>query len=176
MSLLPLYLLNLEGVAPPPAPPIRLLSLSARVENDLVLSARAENALALSAKIENALSLTASITVSSLPQSLSCVYGEAVTITVTMDTPPVGGVSGWTLGFWIKKAQGQLPPSPVVTKTSGSGIATTDATNGVFTITLSTTDTKQTPGTFQFDFWRTDSGQETALAQGKFSIGDTTRP
>lgn len=142
------------GSVVPPEPPIRQLSLTARVENVLFL--------------------VGSSTVSSLPQSLSCVYGEAVTITVTMDSPPVGGVASWVMGFWLKKAQGQLPPAPVVTKVSGAGIAVLDPVVGSWTVTLDSPDTKQTPGTYFLDFWRTDD--PTALAQGKFSIGDTTRP
>jgi hypothetical protein len=144
------------AVAPPSVTPVRKLSLTGRVQT--------------------ALSLVGSVTVSRLPQSLSCVYGEAVEITLTMDAPPAGGVSGWTLGFWLKKSQGADPPAPVVTKTSGAGIALVDATAGVWTVTLAGADTRQTPGTYYLDCWRTDAGDEAALAQGRLSIGDTTRP
>jgi hypothetical protein len=145
--------------------PVRKLSLIGRDEADLALVGR----------IETALTLTGSITVSRLPQSLSCVYGEAVEITLTMDAPPVGGVAGWTLGFWVRKdtLAGSLV---VVTKTSGSGITLVDAVAGIWTVLLSSADTKQTTGTYLFDLWRTDAGDETALAQGRFSIGDTVRP
>jgi hypothetical protein len=157
MSLLALYQLNLDAAAPPPSvAPVRKLALTGRVET--------------------ALSLVGSVTVSRLPQSLSCVAGEAVEITLTMDAPPAGGVSGWTLGFWVKKAQGLDPPAPVVTKTSGAGVALVDAAAGVWTITLAGADTRQTPGTYYVDVWRTDAGEEAALAQGRLSIGDTTRP
>jgi hypothetical protein len=141
----------------------------------LSLIGRDETALSLAGRIETALTLTGSIAVSRLPQSLSCVYGEAVEITLTMDAPPAGGASGWTLGFWLRKdtLTGSLV---VVTKTSGSGITLVDATAGIWTVLLSSADTKQVTGTYLFDLWRTDAGDETALAQGRFSIGDTVRP
>jgi hypothetical protein len=173
VSLLPLYWLNLEGVAPPAVTPLRRLAVVGRVDNRPTLVGRRGNALALVGNQSNRLTLTGSLTVS-VAQNLSCLAGEAVVLTVTMDTPPAGGISGWALAFYLKKAY--TDAVALVTKTSGSGITVTDAVNGVFTVTLATADTDQTPGNYVYDVWRTDSGQETALAHGRFSIGPAVRP
>jgi hypothetical protein len=173
LSLLPLYWLNLEAAPPPAVTPLRRLSLIGRADNHPALAGRQDNRQFLLGSQSNRPTLTGSLTVS-IAQNLSCLAGEAVVITVTMDTPPVGGISGWALAFYLK----QKYPDAValVTKTSGAGIAVTDATAGVFTITLATADTDQTPGPYYYDVWRTDAGQETALAHGRFSIGLAVRP
>jgi hypothetical protein len=173
VSLLPLYLLNLQPAAPPVVTPLRRLAVVGHVGNRLALAGRRDNAPALAGSQSNRLALTGSLTVS-VAQNLSCLAGEAVVITVTMDTPPAGGISGWALAFYLKKAYADL--AALVTRTSGAGIAVVDATAGVFTITLATADTDQTPGNYVYDVWRTDSGQETALAHGRFSIGPAVRP
>jgi hypothetical protein len=173
LSLLPLYWLNLEGAPPPAVTPLRRLALVGRVDNRSALVGRRDNALALTGSQANRPALTGSLTVS-VAQNLSCLAGEAVVITVTMDTPPVGGIGSWALTFYLKKAYADL--AALVTRTSGAGIAVVDATAGVFTITLATADTDQTPGNYVYDVWRTDAGQETALAHGRFSIGPAVRP
>jgi hypothetical protein len=173
MSLLPLYLLNLQPAAPPVVTPLRRLAVTGRVDNRPALVGQRDNAPALIGSLSNHPALTGSLTVS-VAQSLSCLAGEAVVITVTMDTPPAGGISGWALAFYLKKAYTDL--AALVTKTTGSGITITDATAGVFTITLATADTDQTSGNYVYDVWRTDAGQETALVHGRFSIGPAVRP
>jgi hypothetical protein len=171
------WLYSVQVPAPPVVViPVRKLSLAGRVETALALAGHDETALLLTGRVEIALSLVGSLDVSSLLQPLGCVYGEAVEITLTMDEAPASGVSGWTLGFWLKKDQGSDPPAVIVTKTSGSGITLVDAVNGVWTIDLSSTNTKQAVGSYYFDVWRTDAGDETALAQGRLLIGNTTRP
>jgi hypothetical protein len=173
VSLLPLYLLNLQPAAPPMVTPLRRLALIGRADNRPALAGRRDNVIALVGSQANRPALTGSL-VMSIAQNLSCLAGEAVVITVTMDTPPAGGISGWTLAFYLKKAYADL--AALVTKTSGTGIAVVDATAGVFTVTLATADTDQAPGNYVYDVWRTDSGQETALVHGRFSIGPAVRP
>jgi hypothetical protein len=173
LSLLPLYLLNLQPAAPPAVTPLRRLAVVGHVGNRPMLVGRQDNALALVGSQANRPALTGSL-VMSIAQNLSCLAGEAVVLTVTMDTPPAGGISGWALAFYLKQKYPDL--AALVTKTGGSGITVTDAVNGVFTVTLATADTDQTPGNYVYDVWRTDSGQETALAHGRFSIGPAVRP
>jgi hypothetical protein len=173
VSLLPLYLLNLQPAAPPAVTPLRRLAVVGRQDNRPMLVGRRDNALALVSSQSNRPTLTGSL-VMSIAQNLSCLAGEAVVITVTMDTPPVGGIGSWALAFYLK----QKYPDAValVTKTGGAGIAVVDATAGIFTVTLAHADTLQTPGPYYYDIWRTDAGQETALAHGRFSIGPAVRP
>jgi hypothetical protein len=173
LSLLPLYWLNLEGVAPPVVTPLRRLAVVGRQDNRPALVGRQDNRQFLLGSLGNRPALTGSL-VMSIAQNLSCLASEAVVITVTMDTPPAGGISGWALAFYLKQKYADL--AALVTKTSGTGIAVVDATAGVFTITLAAADTDQTPGNYVYDIWRTDAGQETALVHGRFSIGPAVRP
>ena len=52
---------------------------------------------------------------------------------------PATGISGWSLQFTLRKNYGD--PSPLLTKTIGSGITVTDSVNGVFKIAIADADT-----------------------------------
>lgn len=103
-------------------------------------------------------------TVTGKPQDFAHTAGEDVTITVTMN--PATSLSGWTLSFTTTEDQG----SALITKTTSSGITVTDATNGIFTVTLAAADTSALPGSYGYRIRRTDSGQNTLLAYGTHNV------
>jgi hypothetical protein len=174
VSLLPLYLLNLEGAAPPPVvTPPRRLSLSLSEDNDLALALSEDNRPALTLTEDNRPEITLSETMS-VAQNLSCIAGETVIITGTFDVPPTWNISTAGLAFYLKKAYSDTVA--LVTKTNGAGIVAGPDTTKQLKITLASADTKQTPGDYYYDVWHTDSGQETALKHGRFTIGPAVRP
>lgn len=93
--------------------------------------------------------------------SLFLVKGAAVAISFTGSTT----LTGWTLAFYLKDDYGG---TTLVTKTTSSGIAI-DGTTG-YTVTLTSTNTNQTPGLYYHETWRTDSGSEDLLAYGPVLI------
>lgn len=107
---------------------------------------------------------------SDTPQSLRWAQYEQVTVTVTMS--PATSISGWTLAFTVRNSDGTL----MVSKTTASGITITDAGAGIFTIALATADTGAIPpGVYDFDVWRTNSGNETRLAYGPLVVDKQVR-
>src|SRR5262249_27360661 len=92
--------------------------------------------------------------------------GEDVTLTVTMT--PATNITGWSLQFTLRKQYGDS--TALITKTTGAGITITDATNGVFKVTLPSADTQALDlRAYVFDIQRTDAGNRTVL-----TIGNTT--
>ncbi len=106
-------------------------------------------------------------TATAVHANFSFYKGEDVVITDTMD--PTTAISGWSLQFTLRKNYGD--PSPLLTKTIGSGITVTDATNGVFTIALADADTVNlAPGAYVYDIERTNAGNRTVLTIGVLNI------
>jgi hypothetical protein len=173
VSLLPLYLLNLQPAAPPVVTPLRRLSLFLSEDNDLALTLSEDNRPALVLSEDNRPTITLSETMS-IAQNLSCIAGETVIITGTFDLPPTWSIATAGLAFYLKKAYSDAVA--LVTKTNGAGIAPGPDATKQLVITLASADTKQVPGNYVYDVWHTDSGQETALRHGRFSIGPAVRP
>ncbi len=99
--------------------------------------------------------------------------GEDKTLVDSAATPPVN-ITGWTLSFTVKIDREDASPV-LISKTVGAGIVITDASNGVFSITLTAADTNITPGKYQYDIWRTNSGAETMLTEGVLTIKASVR-
>lgn len=96
-------------------------------------------------------------------QDITLAIGQAKIITVTMDTPPAGGVASWTMRFRMRK-RGE---SVAIEKVTGTGVVVTDAVNGVWTITLTGTNTASLdPEQYEWSFWRTNADSETPVAFG----------
>jgi hypothetical protein len=99
--------------------------------------------------------------------NISFYKGEDVTLTVTMS--PATTITGWTLQFTLRKQFGDA--TALVTKTIGSGITVTDATNGVFTVSLASADTSGLDlRAYVYDIQRTDSGNRTVLTIGNVTL------
>lgn len=99
--------------------------------------------------------------------NISFYKGEDITLTVTMS--PVTNITGWTLQFMVKKQYGDATAQ--ITKTVGSGITITDATNGVFTVAIARADTSGLdPGVYVFDIQRTNAGNQTVLTIGNLTL------
>jgi hypothetical protein len=99
--------------------------------------------------------------------NISFYKGEDVLITVTMT--PATPITGWTLQFTVRKQYGDL--TALVTKTIGAGITITDATNGVFKITLASADTSGFDlRAYVYDIQRIDAGNRTVLTIGNLTL------
>jgi hypothetical protein len=101
-------------------------------------------------------------------QEISFAAYQNITIQVTMS--PVTNITGWTLQLNIARNG-----TSILTNTDPS---ITDETNGIFTFTLTSTQTGVTMGvgTFQYNVWRTDVGSETLLAYGLLNVSNTVPP
>lgn len=93
--------------------------------------------------------------------------GEDIILQFTMD--PVQDITGWTLLFTLK-ADAQ-DPTALVSK-AGSIVS---APNGVFSVSLSSSDTNLTPAQYVYDVWRTDAGSKAVLSKGTFTIEQGVR-
>ncbi len=100
-------------------------------------------------------------------QGLVVAVGQAKTFTVLMNTPPAGGVAGWTMRFRLYAPDGTL----VVTLTAADdAVALVDEEAGEWTVSLTTDDTTRDPGTYAWDFGRTDAGLTTPVAHGSLEL------
>jgi hypothetical protein len=87
--------------------------------------------------------------------------GEDLVIT---DTITGVNITGWTLAAAVATSV----TAPVIFTVAG---AITDAANGVFTITLTDTETDLLdPGRYVYDIKRTNAGSETVLTYGKLTV------
>jgi hypothetical protein len=99
--------------------------------------------------------------------------GEDRTITFTVydSNGPDGGVAEDITGWALSWAAG-----PVSKTTGGGGIALTDPTNGIATVTLDAADLTQIEGKrYQYRFRRTDAGSNVVLAHGEIFAKSTTQ-
>lgn len=101
--------------------------------------------------------------------NLSCAAGQAITYTVSPPQP--ANVTNQTFAWNLYDASGNI----LVQLTNGNGITITDPINGVFSITLTAANTLQTPGKYNWDFWRIDAGFQDQLASGSFTIEPSSR-
>ncbi len=97
------------------------------------------------------------------------VRGADVTLNVTLD--PVANITGWALTFTLKHDPGDRETG-LITKTVGSGITITDGPNGQFDVTLDEADSEglQVDKEYDYDIWRTDSGNKTPLTHGRIKF------
>ena len=99
--------------------------------------------------------------------NMSFYKGEDVVLTVTMT--PATAITGWTLQFTLRKQYGDA--TALVTKTTGAGITITDATNGIFKVTLASADTAGLDlRAYVYDIQRIDSGNRTVLTIGNLTL------
>lgn len=94
--------------------------------------------------------------------NVSCYKGEAIVIGVTMS--PVVDITNWTIVFTLKASPGA---SPAILAKSGTVV---NGPQGKFSVNLTAADTAQLPQAYAYDIWRTDSGTETVLSIGSFTI------
>lgn len=100
----------------------------------------------------------------SVKRDISWFCGEAITLVDTISTD----ITGWHFLFHLALRKGG---DELITKTSGSGISITDATNGVLAVAISRTDTTDLdPGVYYYEIARTDSGGEAVLTYGTVTL------
>lgn len=101
---------------------------------------------------------------------IECFRGEALTLAdVILGS---GSIAAWTLTFALKLTHDAS--TTLVTKTVGSGITITDAAARTFTVSLTAANTNQTAGKYVYTIARTNSGAETVLTYGEFTIHDNS--
>lgn len=99
--------------------------------------------------------------------NISAFRGEAVTLQFTL--VPTTDITGWTMTFTLKRdAQ---DPSALL---SVSGVITS-AAGGIFTVSLTGTQLTLDAGIYVYDVWRTNSGYETVLSDGTFTVKQPVR-
>jgi hypothetical protein len=97
---------------------------------------------------------------------LECFRGEGLLITDRAVSAT--SITGWTISFNLKRNWSDAAALVTV------AAAITDATNGTFTVTLTSTHTNRDAGDYVYDIRRTDSGGEAVLTSGKFRIKPST--
>ena len=91
--------------------------------------------------------------------------GEDKSLVVTVTGTDI---TGWTIEFAMAQEYGG---PALFTKTVGSGIALTTPASGIFTVTISDTDTDGLEaGDYVWDAKRTTAGQEYVVAYGKATL------
>lgn len=95
---------------------------------------------------------------------ISCYKGEAVALTFTMT--PLTDITGWTIAFTVRNNA-----TDAVALLSKAATLTTPL-SGIFTVNLTSTETKTTlgTGTFAYDAQRTDPASEAVLSIGTLDI------
>lgn len=88
--------------------------------------------------------------------------GEATLLQFTMT--PVQNIAGWTIVLTVKLHQTDT------TSVLSIPATVTDPTNGVFTVSLSHSNTNIRATTYYYDVQRTDSGSEAVLSIGAFTV------
>jgi hypothetical protein len=83
-------------------------------------------------------------------------------------------ITGWALRWDVRLNDNAADP-PIITKTTGAGIAITDGPSGQGTITIDDTDTDSlAPRVYRHSLKRTDAGSETELLYGNAVLGKRT--
>jgi len=87
-------------------------------------------------------------------------------------------ISGATFRFLVRKSVGDAPSAAVITKTTGAGLAISDAPNGIVDITFVPSDTNPlyAPQVLIFDIEMTLSGEITTPVQGTLLVQRTITP
>lgn len=98
--------------------------------------------------------------------NISVARGSAKTYNFTHQTSGSNtaavNITGWTITVTVRNADGSL----LFTKTASvvSGAA------GTYTWSVTKANTNVTPTSYPMDIWRTDSGSETLMGVGQFTI------
>jgi hypothetical protein len=83
-------------------------------------------------------------------------------------------ITGWSLRWDMRRSDNEADP-PVISKTTGAGIAVTSGPNGQGTITIDDADTDAlVPRLYRHSLKRTDPGSETELLFGNAVLGKRT--
>jgi len=103
--------------------------------------------------------------------SWSVTRGEARTFqgmhqTSATNTTPIN-ITGWTIVFTARLANGAVLFS--------KACSIVVAGSGTYSFSVTAADTTVTPGNYNGDIWRTDSGSETIMAQGILTINSDVR-
>ena len=97
-------------------------------------------------------------------QTLTLAIGQGKNITVTMDSPPSGGVGTWSVRFRVRK---RGSATVLIEKTLGNGVSLVDGTAGVWLVTLAGADTIGLEAIqYDWSFWRTDVPTQAPIAFG----------
>lgn len=106
---------------------------------------------------------------------VSWFVGEDKTLRFTVyqaDDTTIQNITGWTLEWEVR--QRPASSTPLLTKTTGSGITLTDPTNGVCDVALTATDTTTLgSGEYVHALRRTNSGASTVLTYGDATARDS---
>jgi hypothetical protein len=78
-------------------------------------------------------------------------------------------ITGWTLAFTVAP----IFDSPTKTLTKAGTV--TDGPNGKCSVALTATETNIAVGSYKYDLWRTDAGQERPLSVGVFNVLPSAR-
>jgi hypothetical protein len=86
------------------------------------------------------------------------------------DGTTVQSISGWTLGWIVKRRASD--GSPLIQKTTSDDIAITNALGGICTVTVSSSDISVLTGGIHYhhELKRTNAGHETVLSYGDFIL------
>jgi hypothetical protein len=111
---------------------------------------------------------------SNIAESDDFFIGEDKSLTWTIyqsDGTTAQDVTGWALSWTVKRREGDLDASAVLTKTTSSGIELTTPASGIVTVTVADTDTDSLhPQTYYHELKRTDAGFETVLTYGRMVL------
>lgn len=100
-------------------------------------------------------------------QNIDVYRKEDIGITFTLD--PVESIAGWTTVFTVRKSY----QSPTTMFTINGVI--TDASGGVFSVTIPAATMDIAPGRYVFDAVRTNVGNVAVLAIGEFNVRSGVR-
>ena len=97
--------------------------------------------------------------------------GEARTfngthVTSASNSTPIN-ITGWTMVFTVRLADRRVLMSKTVSILSAGA--------GTYSFSLTGADTTITPGNYDADIWRTDSGSETIMALGVLTVNSDVR-
>ena len=99
---------------------------------------------------------------------------EAVVLNFTIhtedrDDAPPEDITGWTLAFTL------AADVDLAVKTLTKAGVIVDPPAGKASVALTATETNIAIGSYRYDFWRTDAGQERPLAVGVFKVLGSAR-
>ena len=93
--------------------------------------------------------------------------GEQATLNFTMS--PVENITSWAIVFTLSRKVN------TATKVLTQAATILNGAAGTFRVTLTEEQLDLTPGTYQYDVWRNDEGQEQVLAIGTFTVAPAVR-
>jgi hypothetical protein len=106
-----------------------------------------------------------------IQQTLTWARGEDILLNGTFPANP-GSISGWTMVFEAKDPPGGASVATHFTATA----VVTSAVDATYTVTISSASTvSMDPGTYAWDFWRTDTSAKRQLAYGTLKLTQSVR-